>query len=360
MMVYILGILGYTNLQHKDKSKKHVFQSGRSYVNMSSIPSGEDNALEENYIRCKVHSTKMLTEAIKAVELIPLEGNIISWAPGSHIDVSLPNGLIRSYSLYPKKSLLSKRYSIAVSLSPRSKGGSAFIHSSLNRGDIVYISEPKNNFPFRVCNNVRFIAGGVGITSILAMVYEADKRNLEWSLDYIGESVSKLIFLKELKKFSSRVRIYTTSDGCRPEIEDMLANAKEGMSIYACGPPSLLNSIRNVCNAQGYVLHTEYYDPAYEFSELPMPEFEVTIKRNKKRFRVHEGETLADAIRRNNESISVSCRQGTCGSCEVTVIEGEIDHRDSVLVAQQPSRGCPASMMACVSRAKGSMIMIDI
>nr|WP_228823519.1 PDR/VanB family oxidoreductase [Nocardia blacklockiae] len=269
-----------------------------------------------------------------------------TWRPGAHLDVFLPSGRQRQYSLCGDPSDRF-RYRIAVRLIPGGSG-SREVHEVLKTGDRLRIRGPRNAFAFVEAPSYLFLAGGIGITPILPMVRAAKSRG---QLVYTGRSRATMPFLDELPDADVR----PDDEFGTPDLPALLARAKPGAAVYVCGPPPMLAAAEQCLfelNPTGS-LHTE------RFSAAPVTdgrEFALTLARTGRTIRVGAAETALTAIHRELPDVAYSCRQGYCGTCEVRVLAGAVDHRDHTLTEQDRRD----SMLVCVSRAAGDELVVDL
>lgn len=297
---------------------------------------------------------------VVSFELTPDSGNPVPfWRPGAHLDVFLPSGKQRSYSLCGDPEDRS-HFRIAVrriSAEAGGEGGSVEMHS-LSEGDRITVRGPRNAFPFRQTENYFFIAGGIGITPILPMVRHAEREGANWKLAYLGRSRDTLPFLDELAEIDAgrgRVEVRSDDELGPPYIPEVLAGADAASAVYMCGPPSLMDTARMVLPDvdPAATLHTERFSPPEVVGGKP---FTLLIAGSSEKVQVAANETTLDAIRRVEPGVSYSCRQGFCSSCMTRVISGEVDHRDHRLTDSERSE----YMLTCVSRAAGSTLTVDL
>ncbi len=278
-----------------------------------------------------------------------------SWVPGAHIDVFLPSGKQRQYSLCgdPADRF---GYRIAVRRLADGSGGSREVHDELSPGDRITIRGPRNAFRLIEAQSYLFVAGGIGITPILPMVRECHRRGLPWRMVYLGRSRESLPFLDELAGYDSGLVDVRPDDECGlPDITAILPAALPGAAVYLCGPAPLMTTARGLLreiNPTGS-LHTE------RFSALPVRNgvpFDVHLARSGIDVPVPPDESALAAIRRELPGVAYSCQQGFCGSCKVRVLAGEVEHRDKLLLDDERAD----SMLICVSRSAGEQLTIDL
>ncbi|SDD02555.1 PDR/VanB family oxidoreductase [Actinokineospora iranica] len=263
------------------------------------------------------------------------------WRPGGHLDVVLPSGRCRQYSLCgdPADRL---GYRIAVRLVPNGGGGSVEIHSSVGVGDVLTVRGPRTAFPFVGRGPYLFVAGGIGITPILPMVHAAERAGADWRLVYTGRTRASMPFLDELPG-DERVSIV---EGM-PTAAELLATAPEGASVYLCGPPPMVAAVRG---EWGGALHFERFSAAPVVNGKP---FEMQVGVGGPVVPVAADETALTALLRVRPDAAYSCRQGFCGTCEVKVAAGAVDGRGRALSEED-------SMLVCVSRAVGDRLVLDV
>ncbi|MEU2251888.1 PDR/VanB family oxidoreductase [Nocardia xishanensis] len=285
----------------------------------------------------------------------PSGADLPSWIPGAHIDVLLPSGRQRQYSLNGDP-FDRKTYRIAVRYLADGDGGSRELHDELRVGDLLRIRGPRNAFTFVDAPEYLFVAGGIGITPILPMVAECARRGAPWRLIYLGRSRASMPFLPRLERCrGGRLEVRPDDEYGVPDLDALMAEAPRGAAVYVCGPPPLMESARRVLSATDPTasVHTE------RFSPLPVEDgapFRITLLRSGKTVDVGGDESALAAILRVRPGTAFSCRQGFCGTCKTRVFAGEIDHRDRSL----PESERDSAMLTCVSRALGDDLVLDL
>jgi len=283
-----------------------------------------------------------------------------SWSAGAHIAIRLPNGLTRQYSLCGKADD-ALRYRIAVLNEQNGRGGSSYIHANLNAGDVLEAGEPVNHFNLEPGANYLFIAGGIGITPLLPMIDSVEAKGADWRLFYGARDRHHTAFHDELASFGDRVHFWPQDERGVLPLQDLVSTAGAAL-IYACGPGGMLDSLQAVCdqNGAGERLRIERFSgtglpetPAGESSE-----FIAVVASTGQEVVVKPDQTLLNALLDAGVDALFSCEEGTCGTCELKVIEGTPDHRDSILSESQKQSG--QYIMPCVSRALSGRIVLDI
>lgn len=306
----------------------------------------------------RIHSLEPAAEGVAVLALEPMgDSPLPAWEPGAHIELVLPNGLVRQYSLCgdPRDN---RRWRIGVLRDPQSRGGSAFVHEQLRVGSRVRVRGPRNHFPLPQADAYRFVAGGIGITPILAMLRQCDAQGKPWSLLYGGRSRGSMAFLQELQGFGDRVRIVPKDSHGLLDLASFLDGAPANTVVCACGPEPLLAALADVCAGQANLaLHTERFAPAPS-DPTDNTEFQLVLAKSGRRLRVPKDRTILQVVREAGLEIYSSCENGVCGTCETTVIEGTPDHRDSLLSAGERAQN--KSMLICVSRCKSDKLILDL
>ncbi len=316
-----------------------------------AAPSGTARTLALTVARRRVVAHD---QDVVELTLIPAEGSTVPrWYPGAHLDVVLPSGLVRQYSLCGSPAAVD-HYRIAVRRIPDGGGGSREVHE-LPEGATVHTHGPRNAFPLTVpgfgspARAFRFIAGGIGITPILPMLRAAEALGIDWSMVYTGRSREALPFLDEVGAFGAAVEIRTDDEHGLPTAADLLGDCPAGTAVCACGPAPMLTAIRAALVGRDDVeLHFERFAAPPVVDGTP---FEVTVAGTGEVVAVGAEETLLSALRRAGVNAPYSCQQGFCGTCRTQVLGGEVDHRDTLLTDPERAAG---TMLTCVSRAAGA------
>ncbi len=302
-------------------------------------------------------------ENVVALTLTAADGKPLPrWFPGAHIDIHLPSGRIRQYSLCGDPETVDS-YRIAVRRIPDGGGGSVEVHDDLPVGATVTTGGPRNAFPLSIpgygspTRRFRFIAGGIGITPILSMLRQAQRLGVQWSMIYVGRSADSLPFVDEVSALADgRVEVRTDDVHGLPTADDLLGACPDGTAVYACGPAPMLTAIRSrLAGRDNVELHFE------RFAAPPVvdgEEFSVRIASTGAVIDVEASETLLSALRRSAVTAPYSCQQGFCGTCRTQVLSGDVDHRDTLLTEPERAAGM---MLTCVSRAHvGERLTLDL
>jgi ferredoxin-NADP reductase len=287
----------------------------------------------------------------------PHGGPLPAWAPGAHIELLLDNGLVRHYSLCGDPSDRSA-WRIGVLRVPDSRGGSAYVHDHARVGTQLRVRGPWNTFALRPAERYLFLAGGIGITPVLPMVAAAQAAGARWRLLYGGRTRASMAFLAELAGYGDAVTVRPQDEYGLLDLDEYLADADAGTLVYCCGPEPLLTAVerRGAAWPSG-TLRVERFR-AREQESTNAATFEVVLSRSGLSLTVDPAKSVLETVREAGVVALSSCGEGICGTCETEVLEGEPDHRDSVLSAEERASG--ETMMICVSRARGPRLVLDL
>ncbi|WP_017238917.1 PDR/VanB family oxidoreductase [Streptomyces sp. SS] len=302
----------------------------------------------------KVLVTGRATPAEGVVEL-RLEGaELPAWQPGAHIDLVLPSGLVRQYSLCGDPADTGA-YTVATRLIEEEqggRGGSREVHEQLHDGVEVEIRGPRNRFPLIDSPAYVFVAGGIGVTPVLPMVRAAEAAGAEWRLVYCGRSRATMPYLDEIERLGrDRVTVVAEDEAGRPDL-GFLGELPDGTVVYCCGPDGLMDAV-GAAMPEGRAARFERFSAAATTGGTA---FEVELRRSGRTVAVAADQSVLEAVREELPGLTYSCRQGFCGTCQQRVLEGEIEHRDELLTDAE--RG--DSMLICVSRCAGKRLVLDL
>ncbi|UXY27172.1 PDR/VanB family oxidoreductase [Streptomyces sp. HUAS TT20] len=289
----------------------------------------------------------------EGVVRLRLEGRELPrWEPGAHLDLVLPSGLVRQYSLCGDPEDTSS-YTVATRLVPDGRGGSREVHEQLAEGMELEVRGPRNRFPLVEAPSYVFVAGGIGITPVLPML-RALPENAEWRLLYGGRSRAAMPFLEEVEKLAGdRLTVVAEDEEGRPDLDALFTDVTEGAAVYCCGPEGLLAAVEERLPA-GATLHLERFAP--RTSTDGNTAFELELRRSGRTVTVPADSTVLAAVREELPDTAYSCEQGFCGTCQQRVLEGEVEHRDELLTDTERAD----SMLICVSRARGERLVLDM
>jgi ferredoxin-NADP reductase len=276
------------------------------------------------------------------------------WQPGGHVEVLLPSGLRRHYSLCGDPADRGC-YRIAVRRIADGGGGSRELHDAVNPGSTLTVSGPRNAFPYAPAAGYLFLAGGIGITPILPMVKQAAADGAPWQLVYTGRSRASMPFIDELSELDpDRIRIRPYDQHGFPAGAELLKYAPPGATVYCCGPTPMIAEVRQAFPASAAA--------ALQFERFTAPPvldgepFESALQRSNRVLTVPADVSALEAIRQVVPGVAYSCQQGFCGTCRTRVLSGEVEHRDRVLADHERAD----TMTICVSRSRGGRIVLDV
>lgn len=315
---------------------------------------------------CVVQSRRDVADGIVLLTLTAVNGRELPpWTPGSHIDLILTTetGEIveRQYSLCGDPTDRD-HYQVAVLREPDGRGGSSAIHGLLSEGHALRIRGPRNHFHFepRTGRPAVFLAGGIGITPLVSMSRAAAEAGVDYSIVYLGRSRSTMAFASELEaEHGDRLRIVARDEADRLDLASYIGGLDPATSVYSCGPTVLLDALDDAWSGRPVEqLHVERFE-AREFGEPVWQDtFEVELSMTGITLDVPLDRSILDVVEDNGVLVVSSCRTGTCGTCQTPVLEGEIEHRDSVLTPGEQEDG--DTMMICVSRAACPRLVLDL
>ncbi|HKT53224.1 MAG TPA: PDR/VanB family oxidoreductase [Caulobacteraceae bacterium] len=311
-----------------------------------------------------VQAMRLEAQDILSVELAsPSGAPLAAFTAGSHIDLHLPGGLIRSYSLVNPDTERG-RYVVAVYREPLSQGGSRYVHDTLRVGDQIVVEGPRNNFAVADDGGRHvLIAGGIGVTPICSMIERLGRLDRPWTLYYCAQTAAKAAFrdLVQSRAEACDGRVVFNFDGepggTMLDIAALVAAQPEDAHLYCCGPKGMLEAFRAACGERpASHVHFEYF--AADTHAATERSFTLVLSRSGRRLAVPEGKTILDVLLAHGVNIAYSCQQGICGACETRVISGQPDHRDQILTDEERLSG--GAMMVCCSGALSDELVLDL
>lgn len=280
-----------------------------------------------------------------------------AWEPGAHIDLVFGDELVRQYSLCGDPADR-HRFRVAILREAESRGGSEFAHERLTEEQSVTVRGPRNHFPLVSATRYQFIAGGIGITPMLPMIAAAEAAGADWHLLYGGRQRASMAYVEQLESYGDRVRIQPEEAEGRLDIGSVLDAPAEGTLVYSCGPEPLLRAVEERCESWPHgALHLERFAPKAPEDHSTDTEFDVVFERSGVTATVPKGVSILDVATDHGVFVLRSCSEGICGTCETVLLEGEPDHRDSVLTDDDREADC---FMPCVSRCRSARLVLDL
>jgi ferredoxin-NADP reductase/nitrite reductase/ring-hydroxylating ferredoxin subunit len=300
-------------------------------------------------------------EGVAAFELTSIGGPLPAFQPGAHIDVHLPNGLVRQYSLTNGPGEVTS-WRIGVKLEPDSAGGSRSLHETVREGDVLAVSDPRCNFPLRRDRlDTVLVAGGIGITPLLAMAQSLAHAGLGFTLHCFAQSEGHVAFGEVLATLGDRVRHHLglSPDETTARLRDILATPAPASQLYVCGPAPMLGATRQIAAELGWPaedVHFEYFKNPSVIDDSST--FTVELARSALDVDVGAGVSVLEALAERGIVVPSSCQQGACGTCLVGVLAGVPDHQDVYLNDAEKARN--DRMLVCISRAKTPRLVLDV
>lgn len=322
-------------------------------IHLDQAPGPADRALT-------VVSRRTVADGVVSLELAPdAGGSLPPWQPGAHIDVVLPTGVVRQYSLCGPPGD-GGRWRIAVLREADGRGGSRWIHDNVREGDALRVRGPRNNFPLRPAARYLFVGGGIGITPLLPMMAEAQAAGAEWSLLYGGRSHASMAFLPELEGYGERVTVRPQDRHGLLDLVGFLGDPDPSALVYCCGPAALIDAVEAHCaDWPPGALNVERFTATRRSAEGGDEQaIDVELRASGITLTVPPGQSVLRAVEQAGVPVLSSCEEGICGSCETAVVEGEVDHRDQLLTDEERAAG--DTMLICVSRARGGRLVLDL
>lgn len=317
------------------------------------------------HLQALVYNIRYEAKGIISVELRPSSPEVIfpAFEVGSHIDLQLGNGLMRSYSLL-NPGTEHQRYVVGVLNDRNSRGGSRYMHEQLRVGMTLPISAPRNNFKLHEAAEYSvLVAGGIGVTPIYCMLQRLVALGRKVDFIYCARTRSEAAFVNEIAALANecvKVTCHFDDEQRRPpKLDQLLVGYPIDTHFYCCGPTLMLDAFEKTCEALGYEnAHVERFAAVHVEPSTPDLSCVVELKRSGKLVDIHPGKSILDSLIEAGMSPDYSCKEGVCGACETKVISGDVEHLDSILTKTEKTAN--KSMMICVSRCKGGTLVLDM
>lgn len=320
--------------------------------------------LKKAKLAVRVSDVRDEAVGIKTFELVDPDGkDLPAFTAGAHIEVHLGEGIIRSYSLCSDPADRS-RYVVAVLREEGGRGGSKAMHDDVKAGDELTISAPLNHFPLagREARAHLLLAGGIGVTPMLAMIAELEAKGARWHMHYLTRNEERTAFRDELSPYVEAGKVHIHHDDGDPAkgpgIASLLADFEIGTHLYYCGPPGFMSACAASLEAwPPHAIHREFFSaPENEFSDADNVSFEIKIKSSGETLPVAADESIVDVLRSAGYDVETDCNEGYCGTCITRYVSGEPEHRDTVLSEKERK----TYVMVCCGRAKGGVLELDV
>ena len=310
-------------------------------------------------LSCRISHVEKLSDQISAIELHSESAPFVGLAPGAHLDVLLKDNLMRQYSIF-SYSADHKACRIAVKREDQGRGGSLQMHK-LCEDDVVTLSQPRNNFALQAgLPHYTLIAGGIGVTPIYSMAQQLKKSGSDVTVFYLVQSSADAAFASLLNALDlgDNLHIHSTHESGRIDLTSTIAALPSETVIYTCGPESMMQAVEKAAEAANIAVHLE------RFSALPIDtdqdnnSFQVEISSTGAVYTIEEGDSIIDVLLEEGIEVDYSCLEGVCGACITDVIEGTVEHRDSILSDKEQVSN--KMMCVCVSRASSAKLVLDL
>ncbi len=302
---------------------------------------------------------------IRSFELAAADGAPLpDFSAGSHIDVHLPGGTTRQYSLCNDPAE-AHRYLIAVLRDANSRGGSSAMHDRVREGDILRIGTPKNHFPLAYgATHSLLFAGGIGVTPILCMAERLATTDAPFDLHYCTRSADRTAFIERIRAsgYASSVHFHFDDgpDDQKLALDAALGAPRPGVHVYVCGPKGFMDAVLGRARSLGWPadqLHSEYFNAEVAKSATDAS-FEVQLASSGRIVAVRPEQTVVEALAAAGIVVQTSCEQGVCGTCLTRVLEGEPDHKDLFLTPEEQAAN--DQFLPCCSRARSPRLVLDL
>ena len=313
-----------------------------------------------------VHTMRYEADGIVSVEFRPAtpEVDFPAFEAGSHIDLHLPNGLVRSYSLC-NPSTDRQRYVVGVLNDRKSRGGSRYVHQQLRVGMTLPISVPRNNFKLEEgAERSVLVAGGIGVTPILCMAERLAVTGASFEMHYCTRSPERTAFRQRISEspYAPKVQFHFDDgpEGQKLQLHRLLSPIRPGTHLYVCGPKGFMDWLLGAARSAGWPqaqLHYEFFGAEIVKSDDDQS-FEVKLASSGKVITVCKEQTVVQALAAIGVEVATSCEQGVCGTCLTRVLEGEPDHKDMYLTPEEQEAN--DQFTPCCSRSKSKLLVLDL
>lgn len=317
-------------------------------------------AIPNDALGVRVSDHRCLAPGVYQLELKPLEAvELPTASPGAHLDIHLPNGMARQYSLLDDTP---GRYRIGVLREPNSRGGSVFLAESALPGTRLAISPPRNHFRLNeTAQHSVLIAGGIGVTPLLAMARRLTQCGASLEFHYLVRHREQAAFLDELRTLlpAGALQVHVSSESGRADAATLMGQAYSGRQVYACGPHALLDVVEQAArNWPANTVHLERFRGTDAETATSRTACRIELQRSGHSFTLQAGERLLDALQREGFAPPSLCEEGICGTCTIPVVRGDVEHRDALQSADEKATN--DVIYACVSRPLGDTLVLDL
>jgi tetrachlorobenzoquinone reductase len=330
-------------------------------LNRAPSPAPAESNATTGVIDMRLTAIVYGAEGINLFEFRTLDGSEVPpFTAGAHVDVHLPNGTIRQYSIASAQGDRT-RYLLGVKREASGRGGSRFLHDEVRVGNVLKIGLPRNNFALNETATASvLIAGGIGITPMLCMIDRLERLGANWRLHYAVRVREEAVLLPHVGEAGDRVHLHVDREenGRLLDVAAIVAAAPGDAELYCCGPAPMLEAFEAACaNRPKARVHLERFS-APDIVAATGGAYTVELAKSKRSIIVQPGQTLLQALRDAGLTVQVSCEQGICGTCETRVLAGQPDHRDMILSDEE--KAANDTMMVCCGGSLGTTLVLDL
>lgn len=313
-------------------------------------------------LQLRLERKRPLAENVVSLEFSAADGtDLPSWEPGAHLELRLPSGLRRQYSLCGDPATRDT-YTVGVLREETGRGGSVEVHDRLEVGDEIESSVPRNHFSLGEAPDYELLAGGIGITPIKAMLEELDRRGASWRLVYGGRSRRSMAFADELAaSHPGRVTLVPEDEEGRPDLEGLVGSLSPQTHLYCCGPSPMLTAVTQACAEAGTDgrLRLERFTAAEDAPDTSGDSaFEVELRDSGVTLTVAPDQSILEAVRKVRPDVDYSCAEGYCGTCETGVLEGQPEHRGTLMSPEEHDE--EGTMLICMGRSQSAKLVLEL
>ena len=310
-------------------------------------------------LSCRIKSVEKLNDQINAFELQTIDSDFVDIEPGAHLDIILNDNLIRQYSIF-RNSEDNKSCHIAVKREDEGRGGSLHMHG-LSEGDLLTVSQPRNNFQLDSdLEHYTLIAGGIGVTPIFAMANKLKLSGKRFDVYYLIQSAKDAAFARlfETLDLGDNLHIHATDENGLIHFPSAFENLPDQSVIYTCGPEPMMQAVEQAANVKGIDVYLERFSALPIDTDQENENFQVEIRSTGAVYTIEEDESILDILLEEGVEVDFGCMEGVCGACMTDVLDGEIEHRDSILTEKEQAAN--STMCVCVSRSLSPKLVLDL
>lgn len=313
-------------------------------------------------LKLRLERKTRLAENVVSLEFAAADDTPLpQWEPGAHVELHLPSGLRRQYSLCGDPAAR-HTYTVGVLREETGRGGSVEVHDRLEVGEEIDSSTPRNHFSLGEAPDYVLLAGGIGITPIKAMLEELDRRGASWRLVYGGRSRRSMAFADELAaSHPGRVRLLPEDEEGRPDLERLVGSLSPETHLYCCGPAPMLTAVTEACAEAGADdrLRLERFTAAEDTPDTSEDSaFEVELRASGVTLTVAPDRSILDTVRTVRPDVDFSCGEGYCGTCETRVLDGQPEHRGTLMPPEEHDE--EGTMLICMGRSQSAKLVLEL